>query len=250
MSILFQVFNPRNILLELLTLSTWGRWFAPITSILIIYLSIQWGSTWWEILSAVSGVLCVVLVADRKLTNFFWGIINCSLYGLSSYNNSFFGDMSLNWFIYIPFQFIGLYMWYRNTDGDNSVEANALGMFQLAACAAIVVGCVFIGYVILDSLNGNHPIADSSNVVLSLMATVLMAFRFREQWMCWIMVNLTGIWMWYSNIEADGAPIAPLLMWVAFLVNSCYGYYSWSKQQRMMAREDDGKRRSFSFTQR
>lgn len=250
MSILFQVFNPRNILLELLTLSMWGRWFAPIASILIIYLSIQWGSSWWEILSAVSGVLCVVLVADRKLTNFFWGIINCSLYGLSSYLNGFYGDMSLNWFIYIPFQLIGLYMWYNNTDSDNSVEANRLDRLQLGACAAIVAGCTFIGYIILTTLHGHHPIADSSNVVLSLMATVLMAFCFREQWLCWILVNLTGIWLWHESIATDGMSISPLLMWVAFLVNSCYGYYSWSKQQRMMAREDDGKRRSFSFTQR
>lgn len=245
MNILLQVFNPRNIVLELMSLSTWGRWFAPITSVLIIYLCIQWGSTWWETLSAVAGVLCVVLVADRKLTNFFWGLINCSLYGLTSYYNSFYGDMSLNWLIYVPFQFIGLYMWHRNTDRDNSVETKKLNWMQLAACGFIAVGCTFIGYVILESLNGNHPIADSSNVVLSLMATVLMAFRFREQWMCWILVNLTGIWMWYANIGTDGAPIAPLLMWVAFLVNSCYGYYSWSKKQRSLNRSDDNKYFSF-----
>lgn len=250
MNILLQVFNPRNIVLELMSLSTWGRWFAPITSVLIIYLCIQWGSTWWETLSAVAGVLCVVLVADRKLTNFFWGLINCSLYGLTSYYNSFYGDMSLNWLIYVPFQFIGLYMWHRNTDLDNSVETKKLDWMQLTACGFIVVGCTFIGYVILESLNGNHPVADSSNVVLSLMATVLMAFRFREQWMCWILVNLTGIWMWYANIASDGAPIAPLLMWVAFLINSCYGYYSWSKEQRSLYRKDDDKRASFAGIQR
>lgn len=235
MNILMQIFNPRNIIMELMSLSKWGRWFAPITTVLILYLCYQWGSTWWETLSTVAGVFCVVLVADRKLTNFFWGLINCGLYGLSSYYNGFYGDMSLNWIIYVPFQFIGLYMWHSNTDEDDSVEANKLSLLQLAACSAVVAGCTFIGYVILRFLEGNHPIADSSNVVLSLMATVLMAFRFREQWICWILVNLTGIWMWYANIGNDGAPIAPLLMFVAFLVNSCYGYYSWSQEQKKKA---------------
>ena len=44
-------------------------------------------------------------------------------------------------------------------------------------------------------------------------------------------------------------PIPARLMWAAFLVNSCYGYYSWSKEQRMKYRDDDEKRHNFSSTQ-
>ena len=37
---------------------------------------------------------------------------------------------------------------------------------------------------------------DATNVVLSVAATILMAKRYTEQWLCWILVNISGIAMW------------------------------------------------------
>lgn len=230
--------NPVNIFSELKGLSTWGRYFAPITCALIIYLCTNvWGSAWWEILSAVSGVLCVVLVADRKLTNFFWGLINCSLYGLTSYNGAFYGDMGLNWFLYVPFQFIGLWMWTRQgaSDGEELISNRITGAWRYKV-AVIVVGVTLVLEKLLASIGGAHPLADASNVVLSITATILMAYRYREQWICWIGVNVTGIIMWSLKFNAgESEGIAPLLMWCAFLVNSVYGYWTWSNASKTVS---------------
>lgn len=224
--------NPVHIFDDLKCLSTWGRFFAPITCVLIIYLCTQvWGSAWWEILSAVSGVLCVVLVADRKLTNFFWGLINCSLYGLSSYNSAFYGDMGLNWFLYVPFQFVGLWMWTREgaNSGDQLISQRLSWLQLIVVSVMTALSVAFLGSY-LFSIGGAHPLADASNVVLSVVATILMAYRFREQWVCWILVNITGIIMWSLKLNSgEGEGIAPLLMWCAYLVNSCYGLWAWSK---------------------
>lgn len=57
----------------------------------IVGLSVYWGDTWYGMLSAFSGVMCVVLVAEKRLSNFGWGLINCSLYGFISYQNGYFG---------------------------------------------------------------------------------------------------------------------------------------------------------------
>lgn len=235
---LAHISNPVNIIDDLKGLSTWGRYFAPITCALIIYLCTNvWGSAWWEILSSVSGVLCVVLVADRKLTNFFWGLMNCSLYGLTSYNSAFYGDMGLNWFLYVPFQFIGLWMWTRQgaSDGEELISNRIIGKWAYIMPLAVI--CAILGLEkALASIGGAHPLADASNVVLSITATILMAYRFREQWICWIGVNVTGIIMWalkFNSGENEG--IAPLLMWCAFLINSVYGLWVWSKRVRAPA---------------
>lgn len=231
-------FNPINMFKELLQLSPFGRVFAPLCTLLIVYLSITWGSKWWEILSAVSGVFCVVLVADRKLTNFSWGLINCFLYGLSSYYNSFYGDMSLNWFLYVPFQFLGL-IWWNNNLKESKVETKRLSPNDFIAVTCSIGICIFILGYILESAKGAQPFVDSINVVLSVTATVLMVKRYTEQWLCWILVNISGIVMWSINLyNGNDGGIANLLMWVAFLVNSVYGIYNWAKDSKVNSEGD------------
>lgn len=196
-------------------------------------MSILWGSSWWELLSAVSGAVCVFLVADRKISNFAWGLLNCSLYGLTSYYNGFYGDMTLNWGLYVPFQFIGLWLWFRHTSNDEGVATRKLPFHHLFKLALITVLAILCGKAILELVNGNHPLFDSANVVLSVVATALMAGRYTEQWGCWILVNLTGIAMWSLNLyQGNGEGIAALSMWLVFLANSIYGYWSWYRNAR------------------
>ncbi|WMX18604.1 PnuC-like nicotinamide mononucleotide transport [Aeromonas phage 1233] len=225
-------FHPANIVRELTQVSKWGQWFIPLCSALIVYLCFTWGSAWWEILSAVAGVFCVVLVADRKLTNFFWGLLNCSLYGLTSYHNGFYGDMSLNWLLYVPFQFMGLAAWYKSTVDEEVISKRLALSETVVTLFALLISWIVLGS-ILVTFNGNHPFIDASNVVLSIAATILMWRCYREQWVCWMMVNITGITMWGLNAyHGNGEGVAALAMWVAFLINSSYGFYSWTKASK------------------
>ena len=54
--------------------------------------------------SAISGILCVVLVAKGKLSNYIWGTINCITYGYVAYMSGYYGDSIINIFYFLPFQ--------------------------------------------------------------------------------------------------------------------------------------------------
>lgn len=229
---LSNAFNPINIVRELGTVGLWGRFFIPICSVLMVVLSIQWGSTWWQILSTLSGVVCVVLVAERKITNFAWGLINCSLYGLMSYQSSFYGDATLNWLLYVPFQFLGMYAWTKNAVDDGTVKARSLDIVSILYWASgIMVGIVLVDY-ILTEVKGSHTFFDASNVVLSIAATILMYRCYSAQWICWILVNISGIMLWWNSIQSTSPDIAGLMMWIFFLANSIYGYIVWRKNAK------------------
>ena len=220
--------NPTLIYKDIATLS-YGR-NAYLVGMLatIMGLSIYWGDTWYGMLSAFSGVLCVVLVAEKRLSNFFWGLINCALYGFVSYQNGFFGDMTLNWAIYVPFQFIGFYLWSRSGTMSEEVTSKSLDWSDTVLLAITCAVAVCVGAQVLAYFHGNHPWIDSFNVTLSLVATVLMAKRYAEQWLCWVLVNVSGIAMWISaTVQNEGEGVATLIMWSAFLINSVYGYYRW-----------------------
>ena len=225
--------SPKMILDDILALSLSVKLYLLALTIITAYISLSWGDPWYGTLSTISGVLCVVLVAERKLSNYAWGIINCALYGLLSYNNQFYGDMSLNWFIYLPFQFIGFYLWSSRIEAGN-VKVQALNTIQILSGIPITVVMIGTLAFILKHFGGANPYVDSANTVLSIIATVLMAKCYREQWLCWILVNVTGIVMWgVAAYQSGGAGVAGLIMWLAFFVNSVYGYWQWTKQSKV-----------------
>ena len=49
-----------------------------------------------------------------------------------------------------------------------------------------------------------------------------MILRYREQWLLWIALNILSIFLWAETP-------AMYLMYSAYLLNSLYGYYNWTK---------------------
>lgn len=76
---------------------------------------------------------------------------------------------------------------------------------------------------------------DSTSTVLSVVAMVLMAFRYVEQWYLWIIVNIVSIIMWLDVASTnEGQGVAILLMWVVFLLNAVFGLVNWKRAERIV----------------
>lgn len=192
-----------------------------------------------NIISAVSGIVCVILVAKRNILNFLIGIINVVLYGYISYVYHWNGSMILNWFIFFPFQFIGWYYWKDNLDINlANVKTKIISGHQWL----IIVMALFVGITIdmmflrtlptyVSFINAqNIPLLDSISTNFSIVATILMTYRYAEQWILWIAIDIVTIIMWIYSFIIDGNGALPvLIMWIAFLVNALYGWYMWRR---------------------
>lgn len=55
-----------------------------------------------------------------------------------------------------------------------------------------------------------------------------MILRYREQWILWIALNILSIALWADNPSM-------YLMFGAYLLNSVYGFYNWSRLQKAAA---------------
>lgn len=179
--------------------------------------------------TAVSGVLCVVLVAKGSILNYFFGLINVSLYAYVSFKATAYGDAALNALYYLPMQFIGYFSWKRRVE-DTQVKARRLTMKQrmlvAMGCAAAVVAVGFV----LQACGAGQPFKDSATTVLSIVAQILMAMAFMEQWVLWIMTNVISVVMWVI-FAIQGEPHAGMMviMWVFYLLNSVNGLRVWLK---------------------
>lgn len=51
-----------------------------------------------------------------------------------------------------------------------------------------------------------------------------MLARYREQWTFWFILNVVSLYPWITLHNMSMAAL-----YIAFLINSAYGYYQWSK---------------------
>lgn len=190
-------------------------------------------------MAAITGVLCVVLVAKGSIWNYLFGLVNVSFYAYISYKASLYGDAALNALYYLPMQFIGWWQWRRRGAAMSAAEAGDSGVqvkarrFTWKQRAILFLGCavaiVAVGF-LLKHVGDPQPFKDSTTTVLSIVAQALMALAFMEQWALWIITNIVSVVMWCICVSRGEAHAGVMvIMWVFYLLNSINGLRVWMK---------------------
>ena len=188
-------------------------------------------------ISSLTGMLCVVLVAKGKISNYYFGIVQTGTYAYISYTYGLYGEAMLNGLFYFPLQFVGIYLWSKNkvnqstTGEDVKVKTLTKKQWIQLIIIAIITSALYAYF--LHLIGGQQVRIDSVAVVLSIIAQILMIKRYAEQWILWIVVNGLSIVLWaITLLKSDGNDWSMLVMWTAFLVNSVYGYVNWIKMSK------------------
>jgi nicotinamide mononucleotide transporter len=218
-------------------LKNWTRfeigWLFTFT-LINIYLFFAWSDSLLGLISSISGMLCVVLVAKGKIANYYFGIVQTLTYAYIAYGYGLYGEVMLNALFYFPVQFIGIYMWKKNktehgVKGEDVIISSLTKKGWFYTVLSILILTIGYGF-FLKFLGGNLVWTDSATNVLSIAAQILMLKRYTEQWLLWISVNVLSIFLWLGALISQGGnDFSMLVMWSAFLVNSIYGYVNWRK---------------------
>lgn len=226
-------------------LKQWTRYekLWAITAISIITLvSILMKDNWIGFVSSITGIICVLMAAKGKISTFYFGIIQASTYAYLAYTYTLYGEAMLNAFFFLPIQFVGLYMWSKNKKQHGTsiigedITARKLTPKQWILVITGILIASSIYAIILETMNAAQVRLDSFAVIISIFAQILMLYRYAEQWIMWITVNVLTITLWgITLIQTGGGDWAIFTMWCAFLVNSIYGYLNWRKLNKLQA---------------
>ena len=179
-----------------------------------------------------SGVLCVLLAAKGNIATFAFGAYNVLGYAWIAWQAGLYGEMALNLLFYTPMNVIGFLMWRKRLEGGGgTVAMRRLTAPQVALLAAgTALGVAALGYGLAQIPGQASPYLDATTNVLSMAAAVLMNARYREQWLCFIVLDGFTVAMWLLRLAA-GMPNALLMvvMWAAYLVNAFYGMHIWTR---------------------
>lgn len=179
----------------------------------------------WGFIAGMSGTICVLLVAKGKISNYFFGFIQTAIMMVLGFQAGLIGETGENIFYFVS-QFWGIKVWKDNLDEEtNIVLTRKLNLPQLFLTVGGISLVTFILGSIFNNMNGTQPFIDSFTLVLALVAQLLMVLRYREQWVLWICLNIVSIYQWLTL-----GNMSLVALYIAFLINSIYGFVVWSKQ--------------------
>ena len=223
-----------NQLLEQTKQELFGGWKPFEAAWLLIFIAAQIGIYIYNpdsilgMVSGVSGIICNVFVSKGKISNYFFGLIFAYTYFYISLGANFLGEMNTTLYVYIPAQFIGYFLWKANMQKEqnsDAVIAKALTVNGWIGLIAFLVIGTLLFVEILNYYGGSSTGLDGLSTIIVVAAQALMVLRYREQWLLWILLNIISIALWAENTSM-------YVMYSAYLLNSLYGYYNWSKLQK------------------
>ncbi|EIG27695.1 nicotinamide riboside transporter PnuC [Haemophilus paraphrohaemolyticus] len=223
-----------NQLLEQTKQELFGGWKPFEAAWLLIFIAAQIGIYIYNpdsilgMVSGISGIICNVFVSKGKISNYFFGLIFAYTYFYISLGANFLGEMNTTLYVYIPAQFIGYFLWKANMQKEqnsDAVIAKALTVNGWIGLIAFLVIGTLLFVEVLNYYGGSSTGLDGLSTIIVVAAQALMVLRYREQWLLWIVLNIISIALWAENTSM-------YVMYSAYLLNSLYGYYNWSKLQK------------------
>ena len=179
----------------------------------------------------VAGVVCVVLTAKGKISSYIFNFIQMITYMIICWEAKLFLEFGEQIFYFIVCIF-GVFMWKKNmnknTDGTEQVKAKKFKLWQwIVSIVAVAVSTFLLGYFGEEVLGSTLPYLDAMTVALAVIAQLLMVWRYREQWACWILIDVISLIMFI--ILGNWSMVA---MYIAWTANAFYGWYNWTKIQK------------------
>lgn len=186
-----------------------------------------------ELIGTLFGLVSVYLASRANILTWATGIINEVFLFILFFQVQLYADM----FLQIYFFVVTLFGWYnwKHKPKQNSISTMDFKT-KLSLLGSIVFGTIIAGFLFKNihlylpqyfKTAAAFPFADSFVMVLSIIATVLLAQKKLETWYLWIVVDMVCVFLFFKKgIVFLG------IEYLVFLVLATYGLLNWKKEMK------------------
>ena len=189
---------------------------------------------------ALMGVISVVLSANGHILTFVFGLVDVLIYSYTLLDQNVPMTLGLHVLYFLPMEFIGFFGWRkRGATAKKAVQARRLtpkGWLNVVALFVMVYAAVLAVAWLIARYQGNVVWAkmafDSAVTTANIVALVLMAKAYMDQWYLWTMVNITSIILWIivlSSGEGSEYTVVQLIKYSFYLLNGLNAIRIWLK---------------------
>lgn len=148
----------------------------------------------------ITGVICVYLIVKENDWNWLIGIVNSVILLFVFLKGNLFAQVGLQ-ALYVIEGFFGWYKWIQRDKitKEKIVKINKISLINIVLCIVIEVAGVAILYYVFKKTQDPAPFLDSLITVSSIVAELMLCWKFYESWLVYLVTDFISIGLLISQ---------------------------------------------------
>ena len=198
-----------------------GFYFSITMTTFLTYIK----TNWIEIVGAILSLIYLYLSIRQKVSLWFFGIISSVFYIVVFFESKLYADLSLQVY-YVVISIYGWMNWNRGKESTGKELPPTRMSKRLWVNLTFVTAMIYFAYylVLTNFTDSVVPKADSLVGALSIVGTWLLARKYIENWLIWIVADGLCVGLYaYKGLYPT------VILFVIYTAMSVDGYLQWRK---------------------
>ena len=179
---------------------------------------------WLEVIGAVIGL--VYLWLEYRASVWLWaaGIVMPAIYIFIYAKSGFYADMGINIY-YLLAGIYGWAVWLRRGENGEELPISHTPRRLIAPLSLLGIACWgVILFILLRYTDSTVAFGDSFTTAASIVALYMLARKYAEQWIVWIVIDVVCCWLYLSKGLYPTA-----ILYGLYSLLAIFGYRKWLK---------------------
>ena len=184
--------------------------------------------------ASLIGVVALIICAKGNPVGQILMIVFCSLYGIISWQYSYYGEMLTYVGMSAPMATVAFFSWVRNPYKGNKSEVavRRLKGSELVIILILTVAITAASYFVLKYFGTANLAPSTFSVATSFFAVCLSAKRSPYFALAYAINDLVLIFLWILAAAEDISYFSVIICFVVFLVNDTYSFINCLRMQK------------------
>jgi nicotinamide mononucleotide transporter len=183
-----------------------------------------------EIIGTILALLSLYFQTIQNKWLWPFGIISSAIFAIIFYKAGIYADMGLQLY-YVFISIYGWYYWIKTQANENS-EGQIKSIFKMRFLILIIFVVTLAIFLIISQFliyytNSTVPYIDAFITALSITATWMLAKKYLEHWLVWIIVDAVSIAVYYYK-----ELYVTIILYVIYTIFAIVGYNMWLNNYR------------------
>ena len=210
-----------------------GLWTISVVLILFSFFAFD-RDNYLILIASIIGATFLIFNAKGNPIGQFLTVVFSMLYGIISYEFSYYGEMITYLGMTMPMAFFALISWLKNPYNNNKseVKVNKLSKKEIVFMFVLTAFVTIVFYYILKYFNTANLMPSTISVTTSFLAVYLTFRRSPYFALAYAMNDLVLIVLWALASIEDKSYFSVVICFVVFFVNDMYGFVNWKRMEK------------------
>ncbi len=179
----------------------------------------------FELIAFSFAIAGVFLTARSHVAGWILGIIGAAFYVPVFYLSRLYAETGLQLF-YMVMGAFGFYNWIRLGKMEESKTISNITLKQIISLIVLfIIGSFTLAKILQNFSNTDVPYFDACMGISGLLITWMMARKYIENWICWVIVDLANAGLFiYKSLYLTA------FLYIIMAVIALYGLKTWRKE--------------------